>query len=159
MSDKRTVFSVSAGEYSDYRVEALFEDRADAETTAARTGWYVEEFDLYGPGNSDVVKPRVQVHATAWIDSAGRINDNVDVRTYAVDHDEEPDHLPAVYSSRHWPERRPDGTIQMDYGRNGEYYQVKAYADDVTTAQKAVRERAAQIAAGLAEGRKPKVIY
>lgn len=55
MSEPKTVYSVSSGSYSDYRVEKLFESREDAERFAdggggQYTDGFVEEFQLYPAG-------------------------------------------------------------------------------------------------------------
>jgi|HubBroStandDraft_6_1064221.scaffolds.fasta_scaffold00417_30 hypothetical protein len=51
VGEKRTIYAVTEGSYSDYSIEACFEAEADAEAfVAAGGGDSVEEFDLLPPG-------------------------------------------------------------------------------------------------------------
>lgn len=148
----RTVYSVSEGEYSDYGIVALFEDRADAEANASRhSDWYVQEFDLYPQGSWDVMVPRKRFSATVWVDNEGRIVDLGSVR----DNDEYPDPGPmrtftAVYASR-LPisingVRLPEGQASSSG------YEISTSADSEERVRKVVRERAAKVAAAIAQG-------
>lgn len=54
-----TVYVVTEGEYSDYRILAVFSDQATAEALAASTGYPergVEEWDLLGPDTQVLTK-------------------------------------------------------------------------------------------------------
>jgi len=156
MGEKRTVYSVSMGEYSDYGVLYLFEDSADAEANAARhPGWYVQEFDLYGPGSGDVLKPWHAVSATAYVNGEGRILDHVEVYAWHQDDPADAHDLPpvgGVTKRERWPLPHPNPPLAT-----GPYYCVMAVAGDVERARKAAQERAAKVAARVARGQPVKI--
>lgn len=158
-SGKRTVYSLSAGEYSDYRVLDLFEDRADAEANAARNpDWRVEEFDLYPPGSRDVFIPRQRFTANAWVNTEGRILDHVHVRDYFDYPDEGPEPVGTSVRKTTFSMISADG-VKFDWPLGSTVYEVFACADDEITVRKAVQERAAKVAATLVEGGTPEVAY
>jgi hypothetical protein len=149
VGNRRTVFSVSDGEYSDYRVHWLFEDRDDANVTATRVGGYVEEFDLYGPGSDDEITIHRQWGATAYVNPVGQIEDTVHCYSIESFSDEDPE-APTIreFIDQRWCD--PDGVIHR-----GTQYEIRAWADSEGAARKAARERAAKVAAELAEGLRP----
>jgi hypothetical protein len=158
IGEKRTVHSVSAGEYSDYTVLALFEDRADAETAAARhPHWYVQDFDLYPTGSADAMIPRRRFSAVAFVDREGRINDVIRTHDWLEYPDEGPQRTYTdvmQHSSCLWPVVLPDGSETAERIRGG-VFQVYAHADEEKRARKAVRERAAKVASILVDGGDP----
>jgi hypothetical protein len=118
---ERTVYGVSTGEYSDYQVEVLFEDRADAERHAeARRADFaypgkvnVEEFALLGGG---VQPARLTIYGTeVIIDEAGAVT-------------EEREWSNAAWSHGGWtpnPGKRPQVNVgQAPSYRNGWYVRV-----------------------------------
>lgn len=161
MSEKRTVYSVSSGAYSNYRVEALFEDHADANANAVRhPDWYVEEFDLHPPGSSDALVPWHGFTAWAWVNSEGHVSDEVAV----VEWHDYPDEGPpqpstSLRSTRQWPIGLSDGSQSFEWHVAYDVYEVGVTANDEERARKAVRERAAEVAAVIAEGGDPKIAY
>jgi hypothetical protein len=145
-ANKRTVYAASSGAYSDYTVRALFEDRADAEATVARMNTsrfydaYVEEFDLFPAGSGDALVARPRYEASLGVGMDGVLIDaEPDVEFTTVDADVEPVSPPVCLET--WD------------GRDS--YEVSVMADDEPTAVKAVRERAARVAAQLVEGIDP----
>lgn len=136
---KRTVWAVISGDYSDYRVHALFEDKADADDAAARIGLEVEEFDLYSPGDRSL--RRLPEHwAYCDVTSEGVLRERPVELPYTTIGDSPP-------PTNVWVRDR-------DVGANKEYV-VGATAATEEAARKSVRERAAQVAAMVVEGLDP----
>lgn len=161
MSDvvKRTVYSVSSGEYSDYGVLGLFEDRGDAEANAARNPrWYVEEFALHPPGAGDVMQQVIEYSATAWVSMEGKILDYVNVcRHYTWPEDADPPEevLSSVHESTFSMISVDNGArrFQPEWPIGAKVYEVYAHVTrDEVRARKAVQERAARVAAAIAQG-------
>jgi hypothetical protein len=147
MSERRTIYAVSSGAYSDYVVHGLFLDKADAVAVVERlnTGgdhWFVEEFPLYPSGDrslrrADNWRAAVQVKydgsiGKSWTSSEVYLGDN-----------NGPMHPISEASTLHWT--------------NGELagWHVAAYGLSKEQAEKAARERAAQVAALVIEGVDP----
>ena len=149
MGEKKTVYAVSDGEYSDYRVHWLFEDRGDANSTAARVGGYVQEFDLYGPGSGNELTVRHEWIAAAVVNPVGQVDEDIRVYSYESFSDEELQKSSIrEFPARNWCD--PDGNIHT-----GTTYEVRVAAIDQEAARKAAKERASKIAAEIAEGRPP----
>lgn len=149
MGENKTVYAVSYGEYSDYRVRWLFEDRADADATATRVGGYVEEFDLYEPGSGDELTVNHQWGASVHINPDGRMNDY----THCYSIESFSDEAPESSTIREFPDRRwCDDGGNMHWGTE---YEVRAWGPSEDVARKVARERAAKLAAELSEGRPP----
>lgn len=90
MGEKKTVYAVVTGEYSDREIQALFEDMADAEVTAERIQGHVEAFDHYPTGSGQVIRSRHRVTSRSFVDLSGNVLDYTETWSTAVDADEEP---------------------------------------------------------------------
>jgi len=163
MSDvaKRTVYSVSEGEYSDYRVLDLFEDKDDAEAIASHNpDWDVQEFNLYPSGTRTVMVPQKRYSARILINGDGRIVDHVSVRDWADYPDEEPSRDMAVTHRAPWPLKLKVGDELVPVPeRVGQPYEVTVHADSEERARKVARERAAKVASVLIDGGTPQTPY
>jgi hypothetical protein len=141
---KQIIYVVTSGSYSDYGIEAIYQTREDAQRLVEllnRSGRYgrdhavIEEHELLPPGDTSI-KLREQWHAHALIDSDGkitvdeqRVHCDVDIRNEFDD----------IISDH------PYGTSSTRA--------VNAIAHTREGAMKAVRERAAQLATEIIEGR------
>ena len=62
----RKAWAVSNGSYSSYRVQCLFERRADATAYAKGSGGFVEEFWFYAKGERPESVPWFDAEVTLW---------------------------------------------------------------------------------------------
>ena len=149
MGEKKTVYAVSDGEYSSYQVCWLFENREDAEVTANRVGGYVEEFDLYGPGSGNELTINHRWWASVQITATGKISDTVQCFSVEAFSDEEmPTSTIREFPNRRWCDDNGNMHTGTEYG-------IRTAGPSEDVVRKAVRERAAKLAAELAEGRPP----
>lgn len=153
VNEKKTVYSVSDGEYSSYRVHWLFEDREDADATATRVGGYVEEFDLYAPGSGGEITINRQWGATAYVNVTGQVDETVHCYSIESFSNEDPE-SPSIreFENQRWY----DSSGEMHIGST---YEVRAWAHDEAAARKAAKERAAKLAAVLTEGGRPDLAW
>jgi hypothetical protein len=144
MTDK-TIWAVVHGDYSSYGVDGIYEDRGTAEIVAAqlnlsRDDYCVEEFPFYAAGDISL-RPRPQIQASVTVSRHGVIGEDVETRSHDLvsDHD-----APAQGA---WVGHYRDGA-----------YRAYALATTAEAAIKAVRERAAEVAQAIVEGRNPLTI-
>lgn len=139
---RRTVWSVSSGEYSDYSVTALYENKADALTMAARHHGYVQEFELYSPG--DLSRRR----ATGW------------TSTIKVKFDGtvgQPDTQEIRYGEMDDQGLVDERPLELRLGRERAIF-VNGYGDTEERAVKGAKDRAAKTASELLDGHDPRDI-
>lgn len=150
----RTVYVVTSGEYSDYSVDAVFEDRGDAEAYAGKWG-QVEEYPMFAPGDDPQDYRQVVVQADLIVDSTGKILDGSPFGTYvndtyAADYESAErqylDVLPRVVRLNH---------VYIRGRRVENCWRVNVCAPTREAAEKAVRERAAKVASLVAQGLDP----
>lgn len=76
---KKTVYAISSGDYSDYRVHALFESREDAEAAVQTADRWeaaeVQEFDFYPAGTGTSFRWRTPYEAVVKIAADGTIGE------------------------------------------------------------------------------------
>jgi len=173
VGEKKTVYAVATGDYSDYAIEALFEDKVDAETTAQRIDGYVQEFDLYFPGGGNIIRPRRRVTSRSFVSLDGSVLDYTETWSTAVDAGEGP-WATRVRRVNYTPgdmqlfeiirrcdddgniteERKPLDKPRANFIYAGGY-EVVASADDEETARKLARGRADGVAAVINGGGTP----
>lgn len=136
MDAKRTVYAVSTGSYSNYTIEAVFEDRVDAEMTAERVGGTVEEFEILPPGSGGYIRPRLRYVVNTTVSCHGKINTEWSEHSSYVDQDSAPE-PPLMHTDY--------------YG----HYRIMVQADTREAAVKAASEYAARVGALVVEGVDP----
>lgn len=151
---RRTAYGVTSGEYSDYRVHAMFDTREDAQRCAdrlSRTRSHydvdVQEFPMYGPGGGDEYRNRPEFHADLVV-REGRIVEPCDGCEDFLGAEDPPTSLTVTPI----PSRPAPGW------KGPVIYRVEATGASREAALKAVRERAARVAALVAEGLDPDAV-
>lgn len=141
MTDRRTVYVVTTGEYSDYAVQAVYEREEDAQACAHRIGGDVEGYPLYPPGD-DSFRERPRHYAHVDVNADGTFREEIfewsssDLGDY-----ERGLEADVIKVGAHHPD--------------GPWFRVTTHAPTPAQAAKAARERAAQVSAALIEGRDP----
>ena len=150
----RTVYVVTSGEYSDYRVDSVFETRPAAEAWAGKWG-QVEEFPMFADGDNPEDYERTVVQADVIVDTNGKILEGPPFGTYAntvyaADYEaaerQYSDQIPRVVRLQHAFVRGQ---------RLETCWRVNAFAPTKEAAEKAVRERAAKVASLVVQGMDP----
>lgn len=132
-----TVYVVTSGEYSDFRIEAIFETRQDADACVTRgAGEDVAEYELYGPGD-DTFRLRKVFYTHVLITPDGVIGESKS-------------------DMQSWPSTQDKELfVSASVGPWVHQWRVDAVAATRDAAVKAVRERAAKVASLLAQGMNP----
>lgn len=138
----RELYAVSEGDYSDYRIRALFEREEDAEQARALgLGDRVETILLYPSGLLPQRQPRWQAQATIWTD--GYMNGGGTVRT-------QPRHTwPEVDDPALLNQQFPPVEIRENPARNG--WTVYVYSDSEERARKICSDEVAKLKAQALE--------
>lgn len=141
---KKTIYAVASGEYSDYGIVALFDERPDAEALVAEMNLtrpidpaFIQEFPLYAAGDRSLRRRHYFV-GHVFVTAEGAIDGEPEIWANDVLADKFPRHPAAQVT------------------RTGQgMWRIVKQGSDTTRVRKALREKAAWVATEIVEGRDP----